>query len=87
MLLARPDQKNNLFVQQRLLLREYNRSLAGPERECTNRIFAIHRTPNSPPIADSNTPARKKTRKKEISPKAKKRAELRNNVYHLKHSA
>jgi hypothetical protein len=39
----------------------------GPEYlECTNRIFVIHRTPNSPPIA----PARKKTREKEISPKA-----------------
>ena len=50
--------------------------------------FLSFTEPNSPPIADSNTPARKKTRKKEISPKKAKRAaeELR-NVNRLKHSA
>lgn len=55
------------------------------EKKCTTEFLSFTE-PNSPPIADSNTPARKKTRKKEISPKKAKRAELR-NVNRLKHSA
>jgi hypothetical protein len=49
--------------------------------------FLSFTEPNSPPIADSNTPSRKKTRKKEISPKKAKRAAELRNVNRLKHSA
>ena len=66
------------------------RTLAWPgwRRRSAPTEFLSFTEPNSPPIADSNTPARKKTRKKEISPKKAKRAaeELR-NVNRLKHSA